>query len=71
MSFQGNQLSVLGKAVPATILMLALPALAWAHPGHGLDDLWVHDMLHGATALAAIALAVLLAVRFVRNRKKK
>ncbi len=54
-----------------TFALSTLPAMAWSHPGHGLDGLWGHDMLHGATAVFAIALVALLTVRFVRQRKAR
>jgi membrane protein DedA with SNARE-associated domain len=59
------------KYLSASLFLTALPALAWSHPGHGLDGLWAHDLLHGATAVVAIVLIVTLTVRFVRIRKHR
>ena len=53
----------------AVFLLSATPVLAWSHPGHGLDGLWLHDVLHGVTAAFAIALVVMLTVQYVRRRK--
>lgn len=55
----------------ASVAVTALPGLAWSHPGHGLDGLWVHDMLHGATVVFAVVLATLLTVGFIRHRRQK
>lgn len=53
------------------VALVSLPGLAWSHPGHGLDGLWAHDVLHGATAVLAVALVTLLAVGFIRHRRQK
>lgn len=58
-------------AVATTVALTIVPVLAWSHPGHGLDGLWVHDMLHGASAVFAIALVTLLIMRFARHRSQK
>ncbi len=58
-----------GICLAAIFFLSAIPVLAWSHPGHGLDGLWLHDALHAATAAFAIALVVLLAVQYVRHRK--
>lgn len=55
----------------AGLVATALPGLAWSHPGHGLDGLWVHDMLHGATVVFAVVLVTLLTVGFIRHRRQK
>lgn len=60
-----------GNLLAVSIVIFSLPALAWSHPGHGLDGLWAHDMLHTATAVLAIALVVTVAVRFRRNKRQK
>lgn len=54
-----------------SVIAVVAPGLVWSHPGHGLDGLWVHDMLHGATAVLAIALVTLLTVGFIRHRRQK
>lgn len=54
-----------------TVALMTMPALAWSHPGHGLDGLWGHDMLHGATVVSVVALVSLLTVRFVRHHRHK
>ncbi|MEX0740367.1 MAG: hypothetical protein WD071_13575 [Pseudohongiella sp.] len=55
----------------AVILLSALPGLAWSHPGHGLDGLWIHDFLHAATAGLVIALVVMLSIRFIRRKRSR
>ncbi|MBC54773.1 MAG: hypothetical protein CMQ34_13155 [Gammaproteobacteria bacterium] len=57
--------------VLAGVAATALPGTAWTHPGHGLDGLWVHDVLHGVTAMLAITLVTLLTVGVVRHRRHR
>lgn len=54
-----------------SVVAVIVPGPAWSHPGHGLDGLWVHDVLHGATVVLAIALVTLLTVGFIRQRRQK
>lgn len=65
------RVSKTGNPVAVSIVISTMPALAWSHPGHGLDGLWAHDMVHTATAVLAIALVVTVAVRLGRNRRQK
>lgn len=53
----------------AGVALAALPGVVWSHPGHGLDGVWVHDVLHGLTVVCAIALVSLLTVGFMRRRR--
>lgn len=55
----------------ASVAAAVSPGMAWTHPGHGLDGLWVHDVLHGVTAVLAITLVTLLTVGVVRHRRHK
>lgn len=48
--------------VAAWALML-VPSIALTHPGHGLDGLIVHDVLHVLTALSVTALLLMVCLR--------
>jgi hypothetical protein len=64
----------LKNAGAASLLLWTLPGLAAAHPGHGLDGLWVHGLIHGVTVVLAISLVALLipaSLRAIRHRRQK
>lgn len=53
------------------LALMLLPTLGLTHPGHGLDGLIVHDVLHVLTALSVTALLLTLCLRGYHRFSKR
>ena len=68
MKLTQNSIRKLAAKLTGSLALLAVSAPVYAHTGHGLDT-GAHGMLHVEHILTLLAVGVLVAVAFARNRR--